>query len=331
MLAIVAAVMLAAAPQYDTLFTADGGRLVGTVIEEGPQGIAIQLPDGTTRKLAQNEVAKIEYADGSVSTPNRPAPPPPAYAPPPQAPPPQAPAPQASPPPPPPPPAYAPPPRYPPPPPYAPPAYRPRPPRAPAYADPRHGMPAIAPLYASFGIGGASLSGEAADGLSMDSVYDRQFDIWLEGGVRLNRHLGLGLYADIGVGDPSNEVQGSLCSGFDCSAATGRVGILMRHTFAPSAYSTPWIAFGTGFEFGSVSFDDDMGGASEEVLSYSGWEMLRMMAGVDLRSNPIFGIGLYGGVAFGTYTKYEVDGISRSLDESLHTTVHGGLRFTLFP
>src|SRR5690242_21611385 len=87
MLAILAAVMLAAAPQqYDTVYTADGGRIVGTVVEESPQGITVQLPDGTTRRLSRNDVTRIEYADGSVSMPNRPAPPaqPPAYRPPPQ-------------------------------------------------------------------------------------------------------------------------------------------------------------------------------------------------------------------------------------------------------
>jgi hypothetical protein len=41
-LALLAAVLVATTtPRYDTVFLAGGGRIVGTVIEEGPQGIAV--------------------------------------------------------------------------------------------------------------------------------------------------------------------------------------------------------------------------------------------------------------------------------------------------
>jgi hypothetical protein len=322
MLAILAAVMLAASPQYDTVYTADGGRLLGTVVEEGPQGVAVQLPDGTTRRFAQTDVARIEYADGSVSTPNRPAPPP-AYRPPPaSAPPAYAP----------PPPSYGPPPSYAPPPRYAPPAYRPPQPPPETYADPRGGRAPITPLYGAFGLGGAFLSGEVMDGQSMDRVFDSQLDVWLEGGLRLNPYLALGLYVDIGVGEPAREIRTTRCEPDTCSATTGRVGLLLRHTFSPRAYSTPWIAVGTGFEWGSVSIDHDLGGTSDELFSYTGWEALRLMAGVDLRANAVFGVGLYGGVSFGRYG--EVEDATGEFDigaERFHTTVQAGVRFTLFP
>lgn len=316
MLAILAAALLAAAPQNDTVYTADGGRLVGTVVEESPQGVTVQLPDGTTRKLGRSQVTRIEYSDGSVSTPSRPAPPPPSYRAPP-APPPYAP-----------PPAYGPPPGYRPPAP-PPPAYPAAPP--PSLAPPR--PPPPAPFYAAFGLGGMFLSGEAEAGVSMDRLYGSQLGIWLEGGMRLTPHLGLGLYLDLGVGDPSSDVRTAYCEPYSCSATTGRFGVLLRHAFTPSAPSTPWIAVGTGWEFGSVSFDDAYGGSSE-IFRYDGWEMLRLMVGVDLRPNPVFGVGLYAGVSFGTYTSYEGPDtypFTVSLDERTHTTVEAGLRFTLFP
>ena len=59
MLAILAAVMLAAAPQNDTVYTANGGRLVGTVVEESPQAVTIQLPDGTTRRLSRPDASLL--------------------------------------------------------------------------------------------------------------------------------------------------------------------------------------------------------------------------------------------------------------------------------
>lgn len=336
MLAILAAVMLAAAPQYDTVFTSDGGRLVGTVVEEGPQGITVQLPDGTTRRFERKDVSRIEYRDGSVSTPNRPAPPP-AYQP---APPPAQPAPTAPPPYQPPPPTYA-------PPPYGPPAYRPPPPpgRPPVY-DAKGGMPPILPFYGAFGIGGLFMSGDAGRdvpigggapvNVSMGEAFDSpQLDIFIEGGLRLNLNLAVGMYVDIGVGDPASNVRAEpacAAAGSNCTASTGRVGLLLRHTFQPRAYSTPWLSVGTGFEWGDVSIQDGYGG-STQYFSYTGWEMVRLMGGVDLRTNPIFGFGLYGGVAVGRYSRYKdatVGEVGIGHD-ALHTTVEAGLRFTLFP
>lgn len=327
MLAILAAVMLAAAPQYDTVYTADGGRLLGTVVEEGPQGVTVQLLDGTSRHFDRRQVTRIEYRDGSISTPNRPAPPPaPTYQPP--APPPAQP----------PPPAYAPPPppRYapPPPPPYAPPpAYRP------AY-DARQGMPPILPIYGVFGIGGLFLNGDAerapgtSQNLGIDRVFENQFGVYLEGGVRLNHHLALGVYGDFGHGDPASNVRAEpacAASGFNCTASTGRVGVLLRHTFQPAAYTTPWLAIGTGYEWGDVNLEDPFGG-SQRYFSYTGWEIARLMAGVDLRTNPIFGVGLYGGVSLSRYSHYTDATTDVSLPSgALHSMVEVGVRFTLFP
>ncbi len=317
MLAILAAVMLAAAPGSDTVYTVNGGRFVGTVIEETPQGITVQLPDGTTRRLARNEVTKIEYSDGSVSTPNRPPPPaqPPTYRAPAQ----------------PPPPAYRPPPPAyrPPPPAYGPPPYGPPP--APYQPGPR-GMPPLVPFYGAFGIGGSFLSGDAAAGIPMDQLFGSQLGIWLEGGMRLNPYVGLGLYLDLGLGDPAGQTSDYCASvGTSCTATTGRFGVLLRHTFTPYASSTPWIAVGTGWEWGNVSLDSP-GSASQELFSYQGWEMLRLMGGVDLRTSPVFGFGLYAGVSFGRYSSYhDALGDVSIGGERNHATVEAGLRFTLFP
>jgi hypothetical protein len=326
MLAIVAAVLLAAASQHDTVFTSDGGRLVGTVVEEGPRGVAIQLADGTFRRFGRREVVRIEYADGSVSkpaeaqAPSQSAPqPPPAYTPAP-------------------PPGYAPPPppqAYPPPPPrYAPPPPAYRPPAHPGYGPPpselRGGGP-LSPMYLSFGLGGAFLSGEVEQDVRVSRVFSSQLNLAFEGGVRLTPHLALGLYADLGFGDPGREIRDACsASGIDCDATTGRFGVLLRHTFQPAARTTPWVAAGTGFEFGSISTDDF--GGSRDVLSYRGWEVLRLMGGVDFRSNRVVGVGLYAGVAFGRYGHVEDDFESVSIDNrAFHTTVEGGVRFTLFP
>jgi hypothetical protein len=315
MLAILAAVMLAAAPPNDTVFTADGGRLVGTVVEEGPQGVAVRLVDGTFRRLARRDVVRIEYADGSVSKPSEVAPAP------------TPPAPQYTPPPPP---AYPPPPQYTPPPPpaYPPPPYRGPPPR-PAWQEAPGGGP-LSPLYLSFGLGGAFLSGEAERDVDIDRVFGSQFALSFEGGVRLNPHLAIGLYVDGGVGDPGREVRDQCnAAALDCTASTGRVGLLLRATLQPASPVTPWISIGTGYESSTVAVE---GGGSDD-LTYSGWEIARLQGGVDFRSGRVVGVGLYAGARLGRYGKVEdLNGtVHLGPDRELHTTVEGGIRFTLFP
>jgi hypothetical protein len=80
MLPVLVAALLAAAPPSDSVYTVDGGRITGTVLEESPTaGVTIQLPDGSVQRLDRNQVQRIEFADGTVST-VRPAVPPPAAA-----------------------------------------------------------------------------------------------------------------------------------------------------------------------------------------------------------------------------------------------------------
>ena len=49
---------------------------------------------------------------------------------------------------------------------------------------------------------------------------------------------------------------------------------------------------GTGFAWANVSTSDYDG---RELVTYTGHEILRLMGGIDLRSDPVFGVGLYGG------------------------------------
>lgn len=320
MLAILAAALLTAAQQHDTVFTNDGGRVIGTVMEEGPQEISIQLPDGTFRRLPRRDVARIVYADGSVSTVH-PAEPPPSGAPPARAPP-------KKPSQPPPPPGYpSSPPPYPPP--YPPPSYGPPPPLPPRPAPAPWPAGPISPLYFAFGLGGAFPYGEVEDGVDVNRVFDPQFDFDLEGLVRLTPNLAMGLYLDLGFGDPARETRDACYSaGISCDAQRTRFGLLLRQTFSPRAHVTPWFSAGTGFEWGEIN-DDYYG---EEQFSYSGWEMVRLQVGVDLRSSPAIGFGLYGGAALGRYDHArDVTGDVDLEGERYHTTVMAGARLVLFP
>lgn len=321
MVAILAALMLAAAPQHDTIFTADGGRIVGTVVEESPQTVAVQLVDGTFRRLPRREVVRIEYADGSVThRPSEPAPSPPAAASPPAAPPSY----------PPPPPAYAP-----PPPPAYPPPYYGRPVQRapqPAWGE-THGGGPISPLWGSLGIGGMFFGGDVSPGVSVGDIYGPQMNLALEGGLRLNPHLGLGLYLDMGVGGTGSQTR-AYCNDnmMDCSSETVRFGLLLRHTFAPAAHVTPWIAVGTGYAYAHVAAQDNGVTVAQDVVTYTGWEMARLMVGVDVRSNQVLGVGFYAGLGFTRYDHAENAAGTLALGgQSTNTMVEAGVRLTLFP
>jgi hypothetical protein len=74
MLALVLAALLAALPQNGTVFTSDGGRLKGSVLEAGPAGVTVQMADGSTRKIEAASVKRVDFADGTSWTPTAAAP-----------------------------------------------------------------------------------------------------------------------------------------------------------------------------------------------------------------------------------------------------------------
>jgi hypothetical protein len=74
MLAIILAVLLGLAPQGGTVYTADGGRLRGTVLDAGAGGVTVQLADGSTRKVEASQVTRVDFADGTSWKPGAPAP-----------------------------------------------------------------------------------------------------------------------------------------------------------------------------------------------------------------------------------------------------------------
>ncbi|HVP66323.1 MAG TPA: hypothetical protein VMT17_03570 [Anaeromyxobacteraceae bacterium] len=77
-LATALALALAAQPaQYDTVLLSNGGVLRGMIVEDVPgQDVALQMPDGTIRKIPRADIAVLYYAGAQ-----------PAEAPPPEAPP----------------------------------------------------------------------------------------------------------------------------------------------------------------------------------------------------------------------------------------------------
>ena len=300
----------------DTVYFLGGGRVRGTVIEEHPRtGVKVRLLDGSSQTYPRSELVRIEYSDGSVS--RRKMPPATATVAPAVAPAPVVAAPV--PPPGPPPPAFVPPPRP-------------------------EQKPPIFPLYFSVGVGATFLGGDATRDTSMTSVLvSPQAHLSGEMGLRFNPAIAIGAYGDVGGSDPAPSIRAQCrAQGLDCFGMTAHVGVLLRHTWDPFSATSKWISVGTGWELGSVTFDPHDGGASQDLIRYSGPEYLRLGAGVDFRTNQALALGLYGSFAFGEYDRQVTASaavpvgsttppVTASVERRMHTTALVGLRLTLFP
>jgi hypothetical protein len=158
--------------------------------------------------------------------------------------------------------------------------------------------------------------------------------------LRFTPAFALGVYGDVGGGQPSQAVKDSCTAqGYTCSATTGHVGFLARYTFDPLSTRPVWLSLGTGWEAGSVTIDKGSmmngngngDGHRNDLFTYSGREHVRLGVGIDFRSSRVIGFGLYGNVSVGEYDHYKDATLSTSVDSALHVTAQVGARLILFP
>jgi hypothetical protein len=286
----------------DTAFFLGGGRVRGTVIEENPRtGVKVRLLDGSIHTYSREDLVRIEYADGSVS--HRVMAPPPVLA---------APAPQP-------------------------------PPLPPVALPPQEEhRPHLLPLYLTFGVGATFLGGDAAQNVPMSSLMETtQAHVSSEFALRFTPAFALGVYGDVGGGEPARAVKDTCTAqGYTCSGTTGHIGFLARYTWDPLSTRPVWLSLGTGWEAGSVTIDKGsmMNGSGngdghhrDDLFTYSGREHVRLGAGIDFRSSRVIGFGLYGNVSLGEYDHYKDASLSTSVDSALHVTAQVGARLILFP
>ncbi|MGB8933422.1 MAG: hypothetical protein WCC48_19420 [Anaeromyxobacteraceae bacterium] len=317
---VVAAVLAGADPGFDTIYLQNGGRILGTIVEEDPgRGVTIQVPGGEVRTLPPGEVSRVEYRDGTVGALGSRREPPPA--------PPATPYAQPVP---------------------GPTETSPLPPPAPTgpgsgpmmgpmmgepgpmvgYGPPAARPPSVIMLAGSLGF--AAPGGSVEPGLAMSDFTSTQFLLGLEGGLRLSPSFLLGAYLDLGFGDSGTVLQ-QYCAanGTTCSTIGVKLGLMARYAFTPLAPQTAWVGIGTGVEVLSSAPDDP----NFDGPSYSGREPLRLSVGYDLRGRGQVGLGLFATAGFDRYT--EVDdgpGSSYSLPStSSHTWIQAGVRLILFP
>jgi hypothetical protein len=322
-----AAALFAAAAGYDTVSLANGGRVRGTVVEDTPSEVLVQLPDGTFRRFQRSEVTRITYAD-EAAPPQPSLPPAPTTRPRPPAPPDDAPLP-------PPPPSPAQRPRAAPPEsPFAPDESAPRrraaqTPATPAARKP----PASTGFQLALGIEGLGPLGRVSrGGPQLHNLVRGEGGLTLEIGGKPTPRIFLGILLE-GAAGREGRLFGDACqSGGDCTATTGRAGLLARYYFTPGGVTTGWLALGTGIE--ATTQTVFLRGTTQklEEVTASGWEIARASLGYDWRLSELVGLGAYVVGSVGTYGKFEgSSATSASGPRAGHGWLGGGLRVVLFP
>jgi hypothetical protein len=317
-----AALLAAAAADFDTIFLKNGGRVLGTIVEEDPaRGVSIRLPGGEQRDLKPAEVHRIRYGDGTVKTygdlpmPAQPAPPPPA----PASAEPQPPAPPTSP-------------------------VEPVPegaPVAPAepfppYAGPETAAPGVAPMPPETP-GPITLAaslfrlfpgGDVEASMAMKDFTTAMTGLGLEAGLRLTPKFLVGGSLDMAFGRPGPALE-AWCGGWGmtCDTADVKLGLMARYAFTPAASSTPWVGVGVAFDVLMALSD-----ATEQTPSYGGGEP-RLSAGWDLRLNRTIGVGAFVTASTSRYPDVDRgDGEIVPIDRrARHTWLQLGVRGILFP
>lgn len=357
---LVAVWLAQASAPLDTVFLTNGGRLRGTILEDDPaRGVTLQMIDGTLRSLPRSEVSRVLYAQDPPA-PREPAPSSPATgaSPHPQAPPPAAEPPTAAPPPPdvqaaPPatPPAQPPPgdsPPVPPRPQDAPPsAPPPEPSRPPAGLAPaavvlpqrRDAPPPRRGFQGALSLQYGLATGRAARGMDQVDLAELALEIEAQAGVKLTERVFLGLYGTVGVTIPGRDAMDVCMDRNDiaCGGTVRRAGVFGKVDLLPAEVGNVWIGVGTGVENHRVTRAPQVVAFTaapppEERLRFRGWEVVRLMGGIDFRPNRVLGFGGFGALSFGGYEDvHDADGTVLSDGRAVHAWLTLGLRGVLFP
>jgi hypothetical protein len=148
-----------------------------------------------------------------------------------------------------------------------------------------------------------------------DQVFG-QIPVWLEAGWRFNKNLYAGLYGQRGFGFSNNCPIGN-----DCSTGGWRFGVEGIYTLLPDGTLQPWFGLGVGYELLGTT----RGG---EDLSYRGFELLILQAGLDWALSRQFSIGPFASVSlFGKYTTQSANGVSNDVSAS-HNWLQTGVKAT---
>jgi len=178
--------------------------------------------------------------------------------------------------------------------------------------------------------GGSAFKDDTGAELKMSDGFASNIPLELDLGWNLSPDVNLGVYIGYGWTQlASKEKDACSAGGLSCSAHQVRYGIQGTWTFNKvTGVLVPWVGLGTGWE--SLSEKGDVAGSSVTV-TLTGWEMLNLQLGADVRSEGKFRWGPFVAYSFGQFgkAKAESGGVSASADvpsKTTHTYLQFGIR-----
>jgi len=123
----------------------------------------------------------------------------------------------------------------------------------------------------------------------------------------------------------------------NCNGLSLRFGGLVQYNIRPAATVNPWVGVAIGYE---IARSSGTNGKNSVENRLAGLELAHLMAGVDFRLGPLFGIGPFADFALGQYSTAETvqnaGGRVTTLggdiaDSALHEWVTLGARGVFFP
>ena len=176
--------------------------------------------------------------------------------------------------------------------------------------------------------------GQVVRDQDLGDVYGWQVPLFLDIGGKPNKHLFIGGYVGFGLGGSSDAPGGCGTTASTCASLSARIGAQIQYHIAPDERVNPWIGYGIGYQYLSLSVTRAGRDTSQSV---DGWEYGRFMAGLDIRVTRGFGIGPYVDFTIGEYLNQHVRsdfGLTSSGDinrSAAHFWLTIGPRIVFFP
>jgi hypothetical protein len=174
-----------------------------------------------------------------------------------------------------------------------------------------------------FYLAGAGAAGHLNSNRSMRSEVDGAAILGAELQFNLTPKFTLGGYAEVGAVGRRNECPST---NDECGDGIFRLGISGYYHARPGKGVDPW--FGVGAGLTSLGFTDRLSDGSRKSVTYVGFDLLNLQAGVDFTLSRVFSLGPYiafnNGVytAVGTETRGDTYGRSRDSDRLASPTLH---------
>jgi hypothetical protein len=180
-----------------------------------------------------------------------------------------------------------------------------------------------APTYPTFEIAfrsGLSVpTGDVRSGVPLKDIADLQAPLHLDIGARVARHVFVGGYASVGIGDTSTHY---VCPADDCAGRTVHLGAQVHVHILPQHPIDPWLGVGFGYEWFFTS--------GSPKTSMEGLELVRPMAGFDVRLSPHVALGPFVDGTVAKYSFFESATNATHIDDTrVHSWITLGLRLVL--